>query len=95
MNAAVSRFLLTGSILITQVLAGLPAGAQDANDPGVLEPALSVTTGQEIRIPHSDQADGDLLLNVVDPIVVQDAEATTSLLGHPIIRASSPNDDMR
>jgi len=66
----------------------------DPNDPGIREPSLSTTTGQVVRIPNTDQANGGTQLNVVGPIVVTDADTTTSLLGHAITRVSSPNDDM-
>ena len=50
--------------------------------------------GVERRIPHTDQADGDTLLTPVGPVVETDAKNTTSILGHPITRVESPNDDM-
>lgn len=69
--------------------------AQDANDPGVLEPVLTATTGADVRIPHTDQADGATLLNIVGPVRHRKALGMRSLTGHPISRVTSPNDDMR
>jgi len=69
------------------------AGGVNPNSPGVLEPVLSAVTGAPVRIPHTDQADGEQLLNIEGPVVHQKAEDTTSLLGYPINRVSSPNDD--
>jgi hypothetical protein len=81
--ATASMFLLTAS-----------AEAVDNNHPGVIEPALSATTGNEVRIPHTDQAAGDELLNVSSGPVYFFASDTLSLLGHPIEADDSPNDDM-
>lgn len=68
--------------------------SQDPNHPGILEPALSATTGTTVRIPHTDQVVNGNLANVVGGLVYKDAEDTVSLLGHPITDDSSPNDDM-
>jgi len=69
--------------------------AQDANDPGILEPVLSAAAGTDVRIPNTDQAFGGQMLNQVGPMVTNDARGSTSLLGHTITRVESPNRDMR
>lgn len=69
-------------------------GGTDPNDPGILEPALTAITGEEVRIPNTDQADGDTLLNLVGEVVEVDAEGASSLTGHVITHVASPNDDM-
>lgn len=70
------------------------AQVADSNSPGVLEPVLTQTTGQEVRIPNTDQAEGDTLLNLVGPVIVNDALGSQSLTGHTITHVASPNDDM-
>ena len=50
--------------------------------------------GVERRIPHTDQANGDVLQAVVGEVVTVDAKNTNSLLDHPITSDNSPNDDM-
>ncbi len=84
--------------LLTLLLLGLfaaPARAQNANDPGVLEPAMTATTGAEVRIPHTDQAEGRHLLNVVGRVRSRSAQGMRSIMGHTITRVTSPNADMR
>ena len=81
-------------VLAAAVLAGPAAAQSDPNDPGILEPALSATTGQEVRIPNTDQADGGGLRNVVGPIVANDADGAMSLTGNVIAHVESPNRDM-
>jgi len=71
------------------------AGTTDSNDPGILEPALSATTGAEVRIPHTDQAQGGTLLNLAGPVSAQDALGATSLMGHTITAVRSPNRVLR
>jgi len=73
----------------------LAGGPVDPNSPGILEPALTATTGQDIRIPNTDQASGDTLLNLVGAVVSNDVLGQLSILGDVITRADSPNDDMR
>ncbi len=51
----------------------------DPNSPGIIEPCLTATMGLEVRIPNTDQAEGDELLNVVGRIVTTDAQGATSL----------------
>lgn len=75
------------------LLLGAPAALADPNDPGVLEPFLSATTGQEVRIPHTDQTAGDDQLNILGNVVSRDARVAISLTGHPIEAVRSPNDD--
>lgn len=92
-------FVLATCLAVCALLVGLsvavPAAAQvDPNSPGVLEPVLTAIDGVERRIPHTDQADGDLLQTVAGDITYFDAEDTTSILGHPITHSASPNDDM-
>jgi len=85
---------LIGASAIACALACMSAFAQDPNSPGILEPALSATMGTEVRIPNTDQADGDVLLNVVGPVLETDALGATSLTGHVITSMNSPNDDL-
>ena len=47
-----------------------------------------------MRIPNTDQAQGDELLNVVGEIVTTDAEDALSLTGHAITHVESPNRDL-
>ena len=80
------------------IIACLPALApfqSNPNSPGIVEPSLTAITGTETRIPHTDQAAGGTLLNVVGPIVTQDADGATSLMGHAITDTESPNRAMR
>lgn len=75
---------------------GPPASLTDANGPGILEPALSATTGQTVRIPHTDQASGQTQLNILNNTITDaDARGAVSILGFPITRVESPNDDMK
>lgn len=67
----------------------------DADSPGIREPALSTTTGLDVRIPNTDQSNGDALLNVVGEIVRVDAQGALSLTGHVITDTTSPNRAMR
>jgi len=88
--ACLSTLLIVGLVWTAPAL-----NAQvDPNSPGVLEPVLTAVENREVRIPHTDQADGDLLSTVVGDITYFDARDTTSLLGHPITEVKSPNDDM-
>ena len=89
------NFIQSLPFLLAIILIPSVSGAQDPNHPGILEPVLSAITGTEVRIPHTDQADGKTLLTVAGNIVITDAEDTVSLLGHPILEVSSPNDDMQ
>ena len=66
----------------------------DPNSPGIIEPCLTATMGVEVRIPNTDQAQGDELLNVVGEIVTTDAEDALSLTGHAITHVESPNRDL-
>jgi len=85
---------MAGIALIALTLA-LPATAQvNPNDPGILEPCLTATTGVETRIPHTDQANGSVFNNLVGDPVVTRANEAVSLTGHPITRVESPNRDM-
>ncbi len=73
-----------------------PVMATDSNNPGIMEPVTTVLQGREIRIPNTDQSvDGDTQSTIHGPIVYEAAATTTSVLGHPITRVTSPNDDMR
>lgn len=73
-----------------------PVGAQegvDPNDPGVLEPILTELTGEEVRIPNTDQVrNGDL--NLASNITRADAEGAQSLTGHEITHVADPHDDL-
>jgi hypothetical protein len=89
------RIRIAVASLLLAVATGGTARAQDPNSPGILEPVLSEVNGTEVRIPHTDQADGNTLLNVVGSITRSDARNSISLMGHPISSVASPNDDMR
>ncbi len=65
------------------------------NNPGVLEPVLTVLSGSEVRIPNTDQTDGEEQLLVVGDVHSDSAEGAISLMGETITQVSSPNDDMR
>lgn len=67
----------------------------DPNDPGILEPVTTALTGEVVRIPNTDQAEGSSLLNVVGSIDRRDALGATSLTGHPITLVESPNESLR
>lgn len=92
-------FIVMRILLLSAFLLNLPgyhiAHAQsNPNDPGLLEPVLSATTGQEVRIPHTDQVANGQQLNIVGNVVSQQAQGTVSLTGHPITQVASPHDDM-
>ncbi|MFQ5673027.1 MAG: hypothetical protein ACE5G9_08025 [Nitrospinales bacterium] len=92
-NLKKAFYLLTIAVMgvtFTVTSAGaVHQGPLDPNDPGILHP-------QGFRIPHTDQADGNVPLNVVDGVVnYSDAEGSLSLLGNVITTANSPNDDMK
>lgn len=82
--------LLVGSLVVTT----LTLYAQNANDPGILEPVLTALTGQEVRVPHTDQVDNGIQLNVVGDVVSQDANGATSITGNTITQVSDPHDDL-
>ncbi len=65
------------------------------NNPGALEPVLTALSGSDVRIPHTDQTEGDVQLNVVGEVVSNTALDASSILGHPITHVASPNDDMK
>lgn len=96
MKSRLTRIGLRPLVVFLGLLVAPTAFAQtvDPNSPGVLEPIMTALDGVERRIPHTDQADGDLLLTVVGDVVTRDARDATSLLGHRITDAESPNDDM-
>lgn len=88
------RILLLSAFLLN-LLGYHPAYAQsNPNDPGILEPVLSATTGQDVRIPHTDQVANGQQLNIVGSVVTQQAQGATSLTGHTITQVASPHDDM-
>ncbi|MDY7094687.1 MAG: hypothetical protein SX243_17080 [Acidobacteriota bacterium] len=75
-----------------------PAHTQelDANNPGILEPVTSHLQGKEIRVPNTDQSVDGLEQSTIHGAAVWTAATETkSLMGHPITRVTSPNDDMR
>ena len=90
-------FILSG---IGIVLLATPQRDVRACDPpgsngvGIREPSLTVTTGTDVRIPNTNQADGGQLANLVGSVLSVDAEGAPSLLGHVISQVSSPNDDL-
>jgi hypothetical protein len=76
----------------------LPLAAQeiDQNNPGILEPVTSALQNREVRVPNTDQSvDGQEQSTINGDMLLENAMETTSLLGHPITRVASPNDDMR
>ncbi len=68
--------------------------AQNANDPGILEPVLTALTGQEARVPNTDQVQDGVQLNVVGDVVATDADGALSITGETITQVSSPNADL-
>ncbi len=73
-----------------------PTPSENPNDPGIVEPCLSATSGTTVRIPHTDQADGQTQLNIDGNLVTDtDARGALSLLGSPITETNSPNGDMK
>ncbi|RMF57452.1 MAG: hypothetical protein D6743_18925, partial [Calditrichaeota bacterium] len=84
--------LLLSSVL--SMLSLTTVSAQDPNSPGILEPVLSVINQTDVRIPHTDQVSGGQLQNIVGSIERKDARDATSMMGYPITRVTSPNDDM-
>ena len=89
------RILLLGALMLN--LSGvhpLYAQGSNPNDPGILEPVLSATTGQDVRIPYTDQVANGQQLNIVGAVNSQSAQGATSLTGHLITQVSSPHDDM-
>ena len=86
-------------VLVWLVIAGVSPPASvagvDPNDPGILEPAMTATSGFPVRIPNTDQATGGTLNNVVGAIVTQNAMGALSLTGHVITDTNSPNQAMR
>lgn len=82
----------------------LPVTAQDVdpNNPGILEPVsteLNRRAGMAdpvVRIPNTDQSvDGNAQSTVEGEMLFEDALSSTSMMGHPITKVSSPNDDLR
>jgi len=69
-------------------------GAPSSPNTGILEPALSATTGQAVVIPNTDQASGSQLLNMVGGPVESNAMGAQSLTGHTITALNSPNRDL-
>lgn len=90
------RILVLPLVVVGGFLLVTPAvkAQVDPNGPGVLEPVLTAVENREVRIPHTDQADGDLQQTVVGNVTYLGAGATTSLLGYPITSDKSPNEDM-
>lgn len=89
---------LAGAALLGGVMVAQPAQAQqpDPNHPGILEPVLTKLRGEVVRIPHTDQADGQTQLNIVGgKVTAVAATSTTSMMGHRITHVASPNDDMQ
>ena len=80
------------------LIVGTPASfAQtDFNNPGIYEPITSFLEGRDVRVPNTDQSIDGVQQSAVDgEFSILDARFTESLLGHPITRVSSPNEDMR
>lgn len=98
-NERGTGFLLVAAMLTlmsSPAVAQDPLAGMDPNEPGILEPVTSTLQGKEIRIPNTDQSkDGSEQSNIYGNVVLEDALATTSSLGHVITHAASPNDDMR
>ncbi len=53
------------ALAVSSVPCAIAVAQADPNDPGIREPSLSTTTGQDVRIPNTDQANGETQLNVV------------------------------
>ncbi len=91
-----SCVVVAGFLLVSSRADVAPAQVPaNPNSPGIMEPALAEGTGVELRIPHTDQAAGDTMLNVVGSVVIVDAEGALSLTGHVITDATSPNRAMQ
>ena len=88
--------ILLGPLVVVVALCSTLVCQQSSehNSPGVMEPVLSALHGSPVRIPNTDQAQGDQLLNLAGPVIERDAEGATSILGHTITDVSSPNDAM-
>ncbi len=87
--------LLAGIIVIPLSNADARRRRVDPNNPGIMEPALSATSNTVVRIPHTDQANGKMQLNIDNNVVTAtDARGALSLLGVPITQVKSPNEDM-
>ena len=86
------RSALGASLLLISPIFGLQSGP---NDPGIVEPALSATTGVEVRVTNTDQAVGSTALNIASAVVEVDAKGALSLTGHVINDLTSPNRAMR
>ena len=75
--------------------AQLLSNGMDSNNPGVLEPMTWGVEGREVRVPNTDQSvDGTAQSTIEGDVNYRDAVGATSLLGHTINRAESPNEDM-
>ena len=72
------------------------ADSVNPNHPGLLDPALSAILDRPVRIPHTDQStDRIRQLLQVGEVVERDAVGAVSLTGRKIVRAESPQDDLR
>lgn len=101
MNQPSKSWRWAGWVVLSLALGVVTVNAQipdsmDPNEPGILEPMLTVLQGKEVRIPNTDQSvDGDAQSAIKGDVIFEDALSTTSSLGHPINHVASPNDDMR
>lgn len=91
MKSGLSKILCATALLASTTTVRSTTKAQDPNDPGILEPALTATQQKEVRIPHTDQASGSTLLNLVGPVKSFDARGEASLTGQLIVNTDSPN----
>ncbi|MEF8843136.1 MAG: hypothetical protein V5A62_16175 [Haloarculaceae archaeon] len=77
----------------TTATTGASAASPDPNEPGILEPVKTKLSGNEVRIPGTDQVrDGEL--QQVASHTSEDAEGTTSIRGHEITQVSNPHEDL-
>ena len=83
------------AVLCASIPMSISFAQPNRNTPGIMDPALTATTGVVTRIPNTDQADGNVLLNLVGPVVANDAMGAMSLTGHVITSVESPNRDLR
>jgi len=59
------------------------------NGPGIIEPVSGAV------IPNTNQVEGNVQVNIDGSVMTETALGATSLMGHKINSATSPNDDMR
>ncbi|SHH49652.1 hypothetical protein [Halobaculum gomorrense] len=69
------------------------AAGLDPNEPGILEPVKTKLSGNEVRIPGTDQVKDGELQQVVSH-TSEDADGATSVRGNEITQVSNPHEDL-